>query len=252
MTVARDLPGIAGLLAEGIRSTFSDRRGLLLYGVLATLGLTVAWSIGDLTEFLGSEMLSPAIEFGLVFLAFQWQRRYLVGAEWEGWGGLDEDAKKDVYRLLFVYEMRGLLLYGSIAIVAVAVVFPFLSDHPDVAVILTVPVILVLFVATARFLLVFPAYASGKRLRWLESWNLSRGCGLRLGSAVVLTHLPVVAILSTSIFVLPISFQESATGVIVINLLFAATRILGMLVALNATAYLYKRLTEPVDASAFD
>ncbi len=251
MTVAKDLPGIFSLLAEGVRSTFSDRRGLLLYGLLGTLGLSAAWSVDDLTEFLNSTATWIAAEFAVIFLAFQWQRRYLVGVGSESWGAWDEDAMK-VSELFMAYTTRCLLLFGSFAILPAAVVLLFLSDHLDVAVLWGLPVSLVLFIATGRFLLVFPAYASGKRMRWSESWSLSRGCGLRLGSAVVLTCLPVVPILGILFFVLPISFQESATGVVVVNLLGAATRILGMLVALSTTAYLYKRLTEPVDVSAFD
>ncbi len=266
MTVAEDRPTIAGLLREGIRSTFSDRRGLLFYGLMPALLLTAAWYIDDLKVF-GDvaghfQLMSIGAQFGLCALAFAWQRRYLIGPERDtrppSWSG--DDGYWRVSGLALVYMLRAVLLFGTIKFTDAAVMTVF--EHgfqgavPEDAAFL--PGLLVgsllymatalLYVATARFLLVFPAYASGKRMSWLQSWRLCKGHGLRLGVAVVLTWLPEIAIVELS-FGLLVPVPGGIAGEVILDLLIAGSQVLGLLVALSMTACLYKRLTEPAGLS---
>ena len=193
MTDAEDFPSIAGLLREGVRSTFSDRGGLLRYGLLLTLALTTLWILDDLNA-LGDSSITATMsaEIMLVAMAFYWQRRYFVGSErdfWIPWNSDDE--YRNISGLVLGYMLRAVLLFGTIAIAIFAVAFVLYRsfqhsiqglEFADFGTLLALPVSAVLIIATARFLLVFPAYASGKRMGWLQSWTLCRGLGLRLGS----------------------------------------------------------------------
>ena len=99
--------------------------------------------------------------------------------------------------------------------------------------------------------LALPACASGRRMGWLEAWKLGQGWGLWLGLAVNLTCLPVL-VASILVSFLPTSEQESIPGVVALNLVLAVLWVLGMFVALVATAYLFKCLTSTIDPSVFD
>ena len=258
MTVAEYHPTIAGLLREGIRSTFSDRGGLLSYGLVTTLLLTAAWYADELNVFGDSYSSTVCAEAGLFPLAFAWHRRYFIGPENDSWlpsWPSDEEFRR-VTGLALVYALRALLLVGTIVIAGVGVGIGFYYSFPGVAsqgvaVLLALLLVPVLVVATARFLLVFPAYASGKRMSWLQSWRLCKGHGLRLGVAVVLTWLPEIAIVELS-FGLLVPVPGGIAGEVILDLLIAGSQVLGLLVALNVTACLYKRLTEPADLSDVD
>ena len=263
MTVAEGHLTIASLLREGIHSTFSDRRGLLFYGLVTALLLTAPWYVYELPVF---EMhvyerfflVSIGAQFGLCALAFAWQRRYFIGPERETWlpTWSGDDGYWRVSGLALVYMLRAVLLFGTISFTDATVMIVFehgfqgelSEDAADLLGLLVGPV---LVAATARFLLVFPAYASGKRMSWLQSWRLCRGHGLRLGVAVLLTWLPETAIYMLS-FGLPVPVLGSIAGEVIIDLLIAGSQVLGLLVALNVTACLYKRLTEPADLSDVD
>ncbi len=258
MTVAEYRPTIAGLLREGIRSTFSDRGGLLSYGLVTTLLLTAAWYADELNVFGDSYSSTICAEAGLFPLAFAWHRRHFIGPENDSWlpSWPSDEEFRHVTGLALVYALRALLLVGTIVIAGVGVGIGFYYSFPGVAsqgvaVLLALLLVPVLVVATARFLLVFPAYASGKRMSWLQSWRLCRGLGLRLGVAVLLTWLPLATVFALS-FALPVPVLESIAGDVVHTLLISGSQVLGWLVALSITAHLYERLTEPADCSDFD
>lgn len=277
MTHTERLPSIAGLLREGIFSTFSDHRGLLHYGMITTLALTAVWYLGN------SLMATVGGELGLVVVAFCWQRRYLVGPGKEGlhfcrW---DDEARRFA-GLVLAYVLRAVVLFGAMMVVVYALgpaTITLLSLHVclgpeefvDPAAVTLVDAFShfsechslvagsvhflaypALVVATARFLLVFPAYASGARMRWLQSWTLCRGLGLRLGVVLLLLAWMPERAVAALYFFLPVTVQESIVGDVVITFLIAGARVLGLLVALNVTACLYKRLTVPVNVSASD
>ena len=290
MTVAEGHLTIADLLREGIRSTFSDRRGLLLYGMMPVLLLMAAGYIDGLRVVGDSSLVTLGAEAGLCALAFAWQRRYFIGPAKESWlpPWRSNDEFRHVGGLALVYALRALLLVGTImaAVVAAGIVLyygfqelapagsDFLLTVPTsnvgyqgvlritfegAAFLLALLLVPVFIMATARFLLVFPAYASGKRMSWLQSWRLCRGHGLRLGVAVaLLAWLPPATVVALFLALPPppIVTLENIDGFVAflvgVALLFTGTHVLGLLVALNVTAFLYKRLTEPADLSGFD
>ena len=108
------MPRLGGLLAEGLRGTFADRKGLLAYGIPTTLLLTGVWcfvDLGHLNWLFGTMCLVPA----LAYVSFYWQRRYLMGA------GSEFVSGENIHNLTVDYGGRAILFIALFAVLGVPV-----------------------------------------------------------------------------------------------------------------------------------
>ncbi len=239
------------LLQEGFSATVRDRKGLVLFALPAAAFLAIAWTFADRMEG-QSTVMTILVELGLAYIAFFWQRRYLLGPEGARPQGPDKrEAQREINRLAGRYVGRTAVYYLAIVVLALVISFPlfapFIDDDPAEAVpvflMIVFPVAGVLMVVSAPFLLAFPACASGTRMGWGEAWRLGRGHGLKLGVVVVLFGTPTLLFTAAYLFLAPITLQDSMAGLILFNVGIALLRIGGMCMALINTAYLYQCLT---------
>jgi len=238
----QDLPGFGAMLHEGVRGTLSDRKGLWMYGGILVAAMATVWSFQDMRESESSSSLSMGIEIALAYLAFYWQRRYLLGPGAEDVKDkADKEGRRSLNSLAFGYVVRAGFLYFLIAIVTVGVALPLIypmieQGQVEMAVASAVPVFAVVTLLTARFRLGFPAYAAGEPIGWAASWRLCKGRGSLLGLVVVLTYFPMLVMTVAFVCLVPLSFQDGITEIIVFNILMAMFRVLGLFVALTAAA----------------
>lgn len=255
---ARRLPGLGAMLSEGLSATFGDVKGLLGYALPLTVVIAAVWSYSDLT---GKDLPTATnvfIEIGLAYTAFYWQRRYLLGPEATSPRGDDaRELSKALNRQAGRYVVRAAGLYLVLGVAGLLLSIPLVSslleqERYEEAIVFAAPVFLILIIPAGPFLLVFPSIAAGKPIGWGQSWRLARGRGFRLGVLALLCMLPIVAFTVAFALFVPMGLQDSPAGAIVVNVAIAALRVLGMLVALTAAAFLYRCATEPTDLSAFD
>lgn len=252
--------GFGNLLHEGFTATLRDRRGLLMFALPAALLLALAWTILDRIE-VNATAVSVTVELGLAYIAFFWQRRYLVGPEASPLQGEERrEQQREINKLAGRFVGRAAVYYIVLTILALIISFPvfmpFLEENDPQTVFVFVAIVLcvvaLLMIVSARFLLAFPACAAGIRMGWGEAWRLGRGHGLRLGLVVVLFGLPLALYAVGFVLLLPKAFQASLPGLILLNTGIAVLRIGAMFMGLTSAAYLYRELTTKVEAEVFD
>jgi hypothetical protein len=251
--------GFGRLLHEGFTATLRDRQGLLMFALPAALLLALAWTVMDRIE-INATAVSVTVELGLAYIAYFWQRRYLVGPDLKVLQGEERrEHQREINKMAGRFVGRAAVYYITLTILALIISFPIFmpflqEDDPQtvfVFVVIVLGVIALLMILSARFLLAFPACAAGIRMGWGEAWRLGRGHGLRLGVVVVLFGLPMAVYAVGWVLLLPEAFQASLAGQGLFNAGIAVLRIGGMFMGLTSAAYLYRQLTARVDAEVF-
>jgi hypothetical protein len=253
------MTGLGALLREGVTATIQDRRGLLIFALPAAVFMALAWTAAD--RFADrAALITVLVELCLAYVAFFWQRRYLMGHdEAAPEGEARREQQREINRLAGRYVGRAAVFFLTIVVLALMLAFPLFApflreDDPDTVLVFLVILVLVvaaLLLAGARFLLAFPACASGTRMGWGDAWRLGRGHGLSLGFVVLLFSAPAVLFAVAYALLAPLTWQETVAGQLLLDSVVAVLRIGGMFMALVSAAYLYRQLTPTVDADAF-
>lgn len=251
---------VGALLREGVLATLSDIKGLMLFGLPAAALIGIGWTVEVLFEEMPPVMTVVA-ELGLAYIAFLWQRRYLLGTLGATpQGSYRREEHHDFHRLAFRYIWRTAIFYLGAFLLTLLVGFPlvilflfnatpenFFLFNAGFLAVLGLPILL-----GARFLLTFPACAVGVRMSWKEAWRLGKGHGLRLGLVLILFMLPFALFLLGFAKFVPPLFQENLMGLGLLNIGLGLLRVAGTFMALVSVAYLYRQLTTGVDAEVFD
>lgn len=232
-------PTFNEILREAVFGTLSDRRGLLSYGVPTSALLAVALTIGMLGDVIfGTIFVGVMIAIALVIISFYWQRRYLLGPEFD----------PVRMRLLGSYLWRAAVLFVALYVLAFILSSPFFPGdywsenyYNDVVVfdgtMLTMTLISYpLIILSGRLLLVFPAVAVDRPISWRESWKLAGNRGFHLGIVVILLDTPWLVFEALALS----TFQDNTAGIVVYIVVSSFLAGLAMLMALVASAFLYK------------
>lgn len=229
------VPTFNEILREAVFGTLSDRRGILGYGVLTSALLAAASAIDRLGGIIFGATFGAMI--ALVIIFFYWQRRYLLGPEFD----------PVRMRLLGGYFWRAVLLFVVFYALAFILSSPFFPEdywsedyYNDVVFDETVPIIGLfacpLTILSGRLLLVFPSIAVDRSISWKESWKLAGNRGFHLGIVIVLLSVPSLAFESLA----PSAFQNSTAGIVAYSMVSSFLSVFAMLMALTASAFLYK------------
>ena len=238
-------PTFNEILREAVFGTLSDRRGLLGYGVPASALLAAASTMGILGGVIfgiGGVIFFVAFRYcamiALVIISFYWQRRYLLGP------GFDSARMK----LLNGYFWRAVLFYGIFYSILSTLDFMLSFPLPpedyryndnvvfDENTLLLDFAFCSLAILSARFLLVFPSIAVGRPISWRESWKLAGNRGFHLGIVIVLLDTPWLVFEALALS----TFQDNTAGIVVYIVVSSFLSVFAMLMALVASAFLYK------------
>ncbi len=157
------------LLHEGVTATLRDRKGLAMFALPAALLLALAWTILDRIE-VNATAVSVTVELGLAYIAYFWQRRYLVGPELKILQGEERrEQQREINKLAGRFVARAAVYYITLTILALIISFPIFmpflqEDDPQtvfVFIVIVLGVVGLLMLVSARFLLAFPACAAG-------------------------------------------------------------------------------------------
>lgn len=229
-------PTFNEILREAVFGTLSDRRGLLSYGVPASALLAVALTIGMLGGVIFGTIF-VGVMIALVIISFYWQRRYLLGPEFD----------PVRMRLLGSYLWRAAVLFVALFVLASILSSPFFpgdywsEDYYndvvfDETVLITMLVSCPLTILSGRLLLVFPAVAVDRPISWRESWKLAGNRGFHLGIVMVLLSAPSLVFEALALF----AFQDNTAGIVVYIVVSSFLSAFAGLMALVASAFLYK------------
>lgn len=253
------MTGLGVLLREGVSATLRDRRGLLIFGLPSVVFIALAGAAAE--RFVDrATLIMVLVELGLEYVAFFWQRRYLLGPNAAVPAGEDRrEEQREINKLAGRYVGRAAVFFLCLVVLALMLAFPLFApflredDPRSVAAFVAILVLVVaaLMLMGARLLLVFPACAAGMRLGWGDAWRLGRGHGLRLGFVVLLFAAPAVLFAAAYALLVPPALQASMAGNLLFDTVVAVLRIGGMFMALVSAAYLYRQLTVGVDAETF-
>ncbi len=228
-------PTFNEILREAVFGTLSDRRGLLCYGVPTSALLAAASAIDMLGGIISGATLGAMI--ALVIISFYWQRRYLLGPEFD----------PVRMRLLGSYFWRAVLLFVAFFALAFILSSPFFPEDSwsedyyndvvfDETVLITMLVSCPLTILSGRLLLVFPAVAVDRPISWRESWELAGNRGFHLGIVMVLLSAPSLVFEALVLF----AFQDNTVGIVAYIVISSFLLVFAMLMALVASAFLYK------------
>ena len=189
--------------------------------------------------------LGILVEIIYAWFAFFWHRRLLMGEEAASMGSLNKAGHGDdqskwfsryIIRAILYAGLVFLVMAGPIVIVAFQVA-GFAPSDQDFARTLAIIIVVIAFYPLSafflRFVLMFPAIATGHMLGWGGAWRLSRGNAWRLATVFALAFLPFVPVFGLAVIALDALPDRGPTAWLLSNAVLAT--IMFALVAVETT-----------------